>query len=158
MTETQSTRTGRKTRCHLGKHPGMLHIVTRDRGGRDDVMRKSPIFLIQRNQRPFFVYVDLQSTSHCRTFSFGTHTTVKVRLQEIVGSDRSLQKVSDVDRRTNTIHVRSAFSFARCALGRPNELKRRLSRSNGERFPPCLMALWSEHYVLSIASSLATLF
>ena len=43
MTETQSTRTGRKTRCHPGKHPGMLYIVTRDRGGRDDVMRKSPI-------------------------------------------------------------------------------------------------------------------
>ena len=29
---------------------------------------------------------------HCRTFSIGTHTTVKVRLQEIVSSDRSLQK------------------------------------------------------------------
>ena len=43
MTETQSTRTGRKTRCHPGKHPGMLYIVTRDRGGRDDVMHKSPI-------------------------------------------------------------------------------------------------------------------
>ena len=43
MTETQSTRTGRKTRCHPGKHPGMLYIVTRDRGGRDDVRRKSPI-------------------------------------------------------------------------------------------------------------------
>ena len=43
MTETQSTRTGRKTRCHPGKHPGMLYIVTRDHGGRDDVMRKSPI-------------------------------------------------------------------------------------------------------------------
>ena len=43
MTETQMARTGRKTRCHPGKHPGMLHIVTRDRGGRDDVMRKSPI-------------------------------------------------------------------------------------------------------------------
>ena len=42
MTETQSTRTGRKTRCHPGKHPGILYIVTRDRGGRDDVMRKSP--------------------------------------------------------------------------------------------------------------------
>ena len=28
-----------------------------------------------------------------------------------------LAKVSDVDRRTNTIHVRSAFSFAQCALG-----------------------------------------
>ena len=39
MTETECTRTGRKTRCH----PGMLFIVTRDRGGRDDVMRKSPI-------------------------------------------------------------------------------------------------------------------
>ena len=24
------------------KRPGMLYIVTRDRGGRDDVMRKSP--------------------------------------------------------------------------------------------------------------------
>ena len=43
MTETQSTRTGRKTRCHPGKHPGMLYIVTRDRGGRNDVTRKSPI-------------------------------------------------------------------------------------------------------------------
>ena len=43
MTETQSTRTGRKTRCHPGKHPDMLYIVTRDRGGRNDVMRKSPI-------------------------------------------------------------------------------------------------------------------
>ena len=42
--------------------------------------------------QPKAFYVDLQSTSHCRTFSIGTHTTVKVRLQEIVGSDRSLQK------------------------------------------------------------------
>ena len=32
--------------------------------------------------------------------SIGTHTTVKVSLQEIVGSDRDLAKVSDVDRRT----------------------------------------------------------
>ena len=47
MTETQSTRTGRKTRCHPGKHPGMLYIVTRDRGGRDDVMRKSPIDAVE---------------------------------------------------------------------------------------------------------------
>ena len=43
MTETQSTKTGHKMRCHPGKHPGMLYIVSRDRGGRDDVMRKSPI-------------------------------------------------------------------------------------------------------------------
>ena len=42
--------------------------------------------------RPNYVHVDLQSTSHCRTFSIGTHTTVKVRLQEIVDSDRSLRK------------------------------------------------------------------
>ena len=60
---------------------------------------------------------------------------VKVSLQEIVGSDRDLAKVSDVDRRTNTIHVRSTFSFARCAFARPK--LRRLSRSNGERFSPC---------------------
>ena len=44
MTETKSTRTGRKTRCLPGKHPGLLYIVTRDRGGRDDVMRKSILY------------------------------------------------------------------------------------------------------------------
>ena len=36
--------------------------------------------------------VDLQSTTHCRTFSIGTHTTVKVRMRNIVGSDRTLKK------------------------------------------------------------------
>ena len=40
--------------------------------------------------------------------------------QSQVARDRrqrsELAKVSDVDRRTNTIHVRSAFSFARCAF------------------------------------------
>ena len=46
MTDMQSTRTGRKTRCQPGKHPGMLYIGTRDRGGCDDVMRKSPIALV----------------------------------------------------------------------------------------------------------------
>ena len=46
--------------------------------------------------------------------SIGTHTTVKVSLQEIVGSDRDLAKVSDVDRRrhgpipfTSEAHFRS---------------------------------------------------
>ena len=47
--------------------------------------------------------------------------------QSQVARDRrqrsELAKVSDVDQRTNTIriHLRSAFSFARCALARPNE-------------------------------------
>ena len=35
-------------------------------------------------------------SSHCQTFSIGTDTTVKVRLQEIVGSDRSLQKYQNL--------------------------------------------------------------
>ena len=58
-------------------------------------------------------------------------------VQKIPSNGMQTSPVSDVDRRTNTIHVRSEFSFARCALARPNEVKRRLSRSNGERFPPC---------------------
>ena len=63
MTETQSTRTGRKTRCHPGKHPGMLYIVTRDRGGRDDVMRKSPIrFAVKSRIGDEAVYVPWVST------------------------------------------------------------------------------------------------
>ena len=50
MTETECTRTGRKTQCH----PGMLFIVTRDRGGRDDVMRKSPILGLNRRSTQEF--------------------------------------------------------------------------------------------------------
>ena len=50
-------------------------------------------------------------------------------------SDLAEVHVSDVDRRSNTIHVRGAFSFARCALAVSNEVKRRLSWSNGKGFP-----------------------
>ena len=66
-------------------------------------------------------------------FNRNTHSC-----QSRVARDRwrlsKLAKVSDVDQRSNTIHVRSVFSFARCALTRvrSNEVKRRLPWSNGE--------------------------
>ena len=110
------------------------------------------IWVVETSVWEFFSYNSTKdllcrstSTSRCRTFSIATHTTVKVRLHancKRLSAAIRAAKVSDVDRRTNTIHVRSAFLFARCALAKPNEVKRRLSRSNGERFPPCFWRWW----------------
>ena len=64
MTETLSTKTGHKTRCHPGKHPGMLCFVTRDCGGRDDVMRKSPILSFNVSLSPDLTVILVSIISH----------------------------------------------------------------------------------------------
>ena len=100
----------------------------------------------------------VQSTSHCRTFSIGTHTTVKVRLQEIVAVIGACESVRR--RSTDQYHSPPKRIFFRTMCF--GKAKRRLSRSNGERFPPCFGRWWRccQHYalIMSIALSLATLF
>ena len=98
------------------------------------------IFLIQRNQRPF--YVDLQSTSNCRTFSIGAHTTVKVRLHlkksyasAAIGACESQTSIHGTIPRKSEAHFRSHNVLWQCQ-----------TKSNesflGEGFPPCFGLWW----------------
>ena len=104
----------------------------------------------------------LLSTSHCRTFSIGTHTTVKVRLQEIVGSDRSLQKYQTSIDGPIQHHSRPKNIFVRTmCFGKAKRSQTKAFSVQWRKVSPLfrkVMALWPENYALSIVLSLATLF
>ena len=70
-------------------------------------------------------------------------------------------KVSDVDQRTNTIHVRSAFFVRKMCFGKAKRSQTKAFSVQWRKVSPLflkVMALWSEHHALSIVLSIATLF
>ena len=69
-------------------------------------------------------YIFNRNTYNCQS------QVARDRRSAAIGACKSIRR-----RSTDPIHLRSAFFFARCALARPNEVKRRLPRSNGERCP-----------------------
>ena len=119
--------------------------------------------IIQTRPKTFFV--DLQSTSHYRTYSIGTHTTVKVGLQEVVGAIGACESITIRRRSTGQNHSRPKRIFLShdvlCNLFKVKRKQKKALVVQGIRVSPFfrkVMVLWLEHYALSIDLSFATLF
>ena len=125
------------------------------------------IWVVETSVWKFFSYNSTKDllcrstgTSRCRTFSIGTHTTVKVRLPEIVGSDPSRKSIRR--RSTDQYHSRPKRIFVRTmCFGKAKRSQTKAFSVQWRKVSPLflkVMALWSEHHALSIVLSLATLF